>query len=144
MPRLRSTTSASFTSPLASVRAFLHSIMPAPVRSRSCFTSCALISIVFLLCFYTEPELALADCASRLAAGVWPLSAGLAVAGRNFFRGCFRGRRLTRQRHRRQILVGNAFRHELLGVLGVDPLRIGGEFFRHRIVDGLGLFGYVV
>ena len=45
MPFLRRITSPSARSPLASVRAFLHSIMPAPVRSRSCFTNCALISI---------------------------------------------------------------------------------------------------
>ena len=39
--RLRSTISASPKSPLASVRALLHSIMPAPVRSRRSFTSVA-------------------------------------------------------------------------------------------------------
>ena len=33
---------------LISTRAFLQSIMPAPVRSRSCLTSCALISAIFL------------------------------------------------------------------------------------------------
>src|SRR5580698_4074058 len=50
MPRLRSTTSASPISPLASLRALLHSIIPAPVRSRSCFTRLALISAIGLRC----------------------------------------------------------------------------------------------
>src|SRR5271157_995631 len=46
MPFLRSTTSALSMSPSASTSADLHSIMPAPVRSRSCLTSCALISAI--------------------------------------------------------------------------------------------------
>src|SRR5580658_10324705 len=44
MPRLRSTISASSMSPFDSVRALLHSIIPAPVRSRSCLTRLAVIS----------------------------------------------------------------------------------------------------
>src|SRR5215472_10031639 len=47
MPHLRSSTSASVISPLASTRAFLHSIMPAPVRSRRSFTSDAVTSAIF-------------------------------------------------------------------------------------------------
>src|SRR5579885_1927090 len=46
MPHLRRSVSASAGSPFASTRAFLHSIMPAPVFSRSCFTNCALISAI--------------------------------------------------------------------------------------------------
>src|SRR5579864_249 len=45
IPCLRRMISASAKFPLASTKAFLHSIMPAPVRSRSSFTSFALISI---------------------------------------------------------------------------------------------------
>lgn len=37
-PRVRSTSTAFSISPSASARAFLHSIMPAPVISRSSFT----------------------------------------------------------------------------------------------------------
>ena len=37
------------TSPCASVRAFLQSIIPAPVRSRRAFTSWAAISTVFMM-----------------------------------------------------------------------------------------------
>src|SRR5947207_2931100 len=52
MPCLRRTTSASARSPLVSTSARLHSIMPAPVRSRSCFTCCALISIMSSRLYY--------------------------------------------------------------------------------------------
>src|SRR5579863_5870489 len=45
MPALRRIISASGRLPLASVKAFLHSIIPAPVRSRSSFTNFALISM---------------------------------------------------------------------------------------------------
>ena len=45
-PRLRSSVIASSMLPFASVSAALHSIMPAPVLSRSCFTCAAEISIV--------------------------------------------------------------------------------------------------
>ena len=44
-PRLRRMVIASSMSPLASVRAALHSIMPAPVLSRSCLTCSAVIAI---------------------------------------------------------------------------------------------------
>src|SRR6478609_4047741 len=53
IPRLRSTTSPSARSPLASTSAFLHSIIPAPVRSRSCLTNCALISAICCILLYT-------------------------------------------------------------------------------------------
>src|SRR5512147_2497364 len=45
MPDLRSTSTALSMSPEASVRAFLHSIIPAPVFSRSVLTSSAVIVI---------------------------------------------------------------------------------------------------
>src|ERR1039458_237358 len=51
MPRLRSTTSPSSRSPLASTRALLHSIIPAPVRSRSALTSDAVISAIIFFWF---------------------------------------------------------------------------------------------
>src|ERR1700678_3563809 len=50
MPHLRSSTSPSSRWPLAATRAFLHSLIPAPVRSRRCFTSAAVISAINL-CF---------------------------------------------------------------------------------------------
>src|SRR5687767_4718232 len=46
MPRSLSNEMALSMSPLASVRARLQSIIPAPVRSRSSFTFCAEMSIV--------------------------------------------------------------------------------------------------
>src|SRR6478752_9517682 len=48
-PRLRRIVFASSTSPLASVRAFLHSIMPAPVWSRSFLTCSAVIVAMIVL-----------------------------------------------------------------------------------------------
>ena len=45
-PRLRSSVIASSMLPFASVSAALHSIMPAPVLSRSCFTWSAVISAI--------------------------------------------------------------------------------------------------
>src|SRR5688572_11776625 len=50
-PRLRSSVIASSMLPFASVSAALHSIMPAPVLSRSCFTIAAEISIVVIPVF---------------------------------------------------------------------------------------------
>src|SRR3989442_13514699 len=44
-PFLRRLSLAFWTSPLLSSRAFLHSSIPAPVSSRSCLTSFALIAI---------------------------------------------------------------------------------------------------
>src|ERR1700684_159548 len=65
MPHLRSNTSPSSRSPLDSTRAFLHSIMPAPVRSRSCFTSAAVISAISL--FF--PPLVGQECILHLQGG---------------------------------------------------------------------------
>src|SRR6201999_3096447 len=42
-PLLRMSSAAASRSPLVSTSAFLHSIMPAPVRSRSCFTASAVM-----------------------------------------------------------------------------------------------------
>src|SRR6266852_844950 len=49
MPRLRSTIMASSRSPFASVRAFLQSIMGAPLRSRNSFTWAAEMFVVSVL-----------------------------------------------------------------------------------------------
>src|SRR5688572_25095769 len=49
---------AASRSPFASLRAALHSIIPAPVRSRSFFTNAALISIVAILAPSMEGPLA--------------------------------------------------------------------------------------
>ncbi len=48
-PRLRRMVFASSKSPLASVRAVLHSIIPAPVWSRSFFTMSAVIGFVAII-----------------------------------------------------------------------------------------------
>src|SRR3954464_6497705 len=95
MPRLRSTTSPSVRSPLASTRALLHSIIPAPVRSRSSFTSAAVISAIsFFLLLETE----------RADARSMKLSFGYGGLGRRGFRG-LRRRTLARRRLR---LLGHA------------------------------------
>ncbi|CSC79480.1 Uncharacterised protein [Vibrio cholerae] len=46
-PLLRMFSIASSMSPLVSTRAFLHSIIPAPVRSRSSFTRAAVTAILY-------------------------------------------------------------------------------------------------
>src|SRR6185369_17493638 len=46
---MRSSSSAFFRSPPASVSAFLHSIIPSPVSSRSSFTRAAVISAIRLI-----------------------------------------------------------------------------------------------
>src|SRR5580765_1183695 len=51
MPFLRSQTRASSISPLELVRAFLQSIMGAPLRSRSSFTWAAVMFVVLVLIF---------------------------------------------------------------------------------------------
>src|SRR5271166_6259576 len=90
IPCLRRMISASGKLPLASTKAFLHSIIPAPVRSRSSFTSFALISMI------RGPG--------------YTLFVGLGRAGGLF--GRFRGRPLARQGHIRQILKRETFRHK--------------------------------
>src|SRR6516162_3955884 len=50
-PCLRSSSAAESRSPFASTSAFLQSIMPAPVRSRSSLTNAGLTSIAGLLSF---------------------------------------------------------------------------------------------
>src|SRR5579864_7728302 len=107
MPRLRSTTSASPISPLASFRALLHSIIPAPVRSRSCFTRLALISAIVLLWFVEQLVL--------IGFGRGGFSAGF---GSRTLAAC--GRRLFDANHQ-------AFLHGLFQILRIHILRI---FFR--------------
>src|SRR5271155_783835 len=96
MPRLRKMISASARLPLASVRAVLHSIMPAPVRSRSSFTSFALISIdsVRSLVFWVpsrEPD--------RQSTAGFGLLFGHARRHRAGLFRLFRSRALAGQRH---------------------------------------------
>src|SRR6266851_2221695 len=96
MPCLRRTTSASPRSPLVSTSAFLHCIIPAPVRSRSGFTSCALISITSLPLANARGSERLILSRDRQGAVVV-----LAVSGRNLFGGLRTGP-FARQRNRRQ------------------------------------------
>src|SRR5580658_6462590 len=100
MPALRRMISASGRLPLDSIRAFLHSIIPAPVRSRSSFTNFALISMIS----FTLVSLFPARLFHRLGGGA------------DFFGG-FRSRTLARQGHGRQILVRQPFRHQLIELL---------------------------
>ena len=51
-PFLRRKSTAASKSPLVSVRAFLQSIIPAPVIWRNLFTSAALIVLIVLLLLY--------------------------------------------------------------------------------------------
>src|SRR6266545_3619830 len=72
-PRLRSRVVAASRSPFASVSAPLHSIIPAPVASRSFFTIAAVISIVVIL--------VVSSCQSpvtsyQFGAADWPLGTG--------------------------------------------------------------------
>ena len=57
MPALRSASIALFRSPPVSASAFLHSIIPAPVISRSCFTWSAVI-VMSLPCSLERPPAA--------------------------------------------------------------------------------------
>src|SRR5580698_3989405 len=113
MPCLRRMISASARLPLASTKAFLHSIIPAPVRSRSSFTSFALISMFF---GYSVVRLF-----------------GYSV-GRLVFHHC-----LARQGHGRQVFVGEPLRHELIQLLRIE-LGVFGDLFGRSLV-GDDLFG---
>src|ERR1700682_421273 len=55
-PCLRMSAAAASRSPLASTSAFLHSIMPAPVRSRSCLTASAVMFMDKLGSFHYSAE----------------------------------------------------------------------------------------
>src|SRR5258708_37381190 len=57
MPFLRSQTSASSTSPLELVRAFLQSIMGAPLRSRNSFTCAAEMVVVVSVLIMLFPSI---------------------------------------------------------------------------------------
>src|ERR1700722_3629162 len=104
MPAFRRKISASARLPLASIRAFLHSIMPAPVRSRSSFTNFALISMASCR-FLTIVR---GQAASELLAFDLPPVACLFYRLRgaaDCFAG-FRSRTLAGQGHGRKIFVG--------------------------------------
>src|ERR1700738_2134729 len=138
MPRFRRIISASAKLPLASFSALLHSIIPAPVRSRSSFTSFALISMVvlkvvlnpFSCCWWKGKPWSLASPELKLLASPY-------VAA-HLFRGFLSGP-LARQRHGRQVLVGNALRHELIELLRIE-LRVLEVFLGRRLV-GDDFFG---
>src|ERR1017187_995993 len=131
MPRLRRTTSPSAKSPLASTSAFLHSIMPAPVRSRSSFTSAAVISIIEVL-------------------PIEPITL-VSAFGRRRFRNRFGGLRsgtlALLRRLGRLAFQAQALRHDLLGVLGVNILGVvrhaffGGRLVLNDLVGGEVLLG---
>src|SRR5688500_17105079 len=93
-PCLRSHSAEMSSSPLFSVSAFLHSIMPAPVRSRSSLTRDAVISAI------TVPRIQRVVAAgflrSDMAKRKWfPACAGMAVASdRALWRGRIAGRLL--------------------------------------------------
>src|ERR1051325_1067831 len=57
MPALRSASTAFSRSPAVSASAFLHSIMPAPVMSRSCLT-CSAVIVMALPCSLERPPAA--------------------------------------------------------------------------------------
>src|SRR5579875_667354 len=127
MPRLRRITSAASMSPFASTSAFLHSIMPAPVRSRSALTICAVISGIVILSVRAglektgRPQTATAR-SSELPVRV--SAAWLCQAGSD----CLfdRGRLATRSLAGRRFgfASGQALRHQLFGVLGIEIMAI--------------------
>src|SRR5580704_2655672 len=93
MPCFLRMISASARLPLASTKAFLHSIIPAPVRSRSSFTSFALISMFFRY-------------------SVLQFFGSLRVCCPLVFYD-----RFARERHGGQIFIREAFGHELIQLL---------------------------
>src|SRR6185312_15326312 len=138
MPRLRNTSTALSISPPASWSAFLHSIMPAPVRSRSCFTNCALISAIS---FRVSVRIVLKpEKAASLVSAVKPLeviSVSLGFAARNgcrFLGRSFGRRSLTGQGDRGQVFVGQALRHQLIEMLRIEVRVLGRELFRLSLI----------
>src|SRR5215467_11216749 len=119
IPRFRKMIYASAKFPLASVRALLHSIMPAPVRSRSSFTSFALISITrfFLVLGFLVPSRE-PDRQSTASARLFG-RAGRARRTSGRLR-LFRRRALAGKRHGRQIFIRQTFRHELIQLLRIE------------------------
>src|ERR1035437_7632772 len=163
MPRLRRTTSPSAKSPLASTSAFLHSIMPAPVRSRSSFTSAAVISIIEVLPI--EPITLVSAFGRRrfrnrvggLPNGGPPAPAPpprppapgppLPRRTRTRFGGLRSGTLALLRRLGRLAFQAQALRHDLLGVLGVNILGVvrhaffGGRLVLNDLVGGEVLLG---
>src|SRR5260370_7829310 len=143
MPRLRRTTSPSARSPLASTRALLHSIIPAPVRSRSALTSDAVISAIIISWLKF-----LVPFAGRVIARTGhPMGCPTAMPyGENLFAafssdrlgirfGCLGSGSLTLRRRSRLLGHAQALRHNLLGILGVHILCVlHHAFFRHGFV----------
>src|SRR5579875_1156475 len=120
MPCLRRYTTAASMSPSVATSAFLHSIIPAPVRSRSFFTSCALISAIYVSYIHTT------NTGSREPPGC---TDSLLFADRGGRDGLFGGRLAARALTRRCFRFatgGEALRHELLLVFRIQVLR---EFF---------------
>src|SRR5260370_38270354 len=143
MPRLRRPPSPSARSPLASTRALLHSIIPAPVRSRSALTSDAVISAIIISWLKF-----LVPFAGRVIARTGhPMGCPTAMPyGENLFAafssdrlgirfGCLGSGSLTLRRRSRLLGHAQALRHNLLGILGVHILCVlHHAFFRDAFV----------
>src|SRR5688572_4672183 len=80
-PALRMFSAAASRSPLVSTSAFLHSIMPAPVRSRSCLTASAVIVITFPLVSRGHGSAAARATTTTATAGGRVTGAGTRAAG---------------------------------------------------------------
>src|SRR5713226_7323567 len=143
IPFLRNTTSAAGKSPLASVSALLHSIIPAPVRSRNCLTSCAVISAIFpqnlgVRSQDSGEEWPRADARSEsiLTPDFCLLDSLLMPA----FGDCRFGNRWRRlggwplALRCRRLFFHEGFRHDLFGVFGIYVLRILDRLIRRRLV----------
>src|SRR3954454_22963485 len=131
IPRLRRITSASPMSPLPSTRAFLHSIIPAPVRWRSSFTNAAVIAAIFLLfrLFEGPQEAAPEFLVAAFLDGLFGFLGG----------GLGRGS-LTRSRSG-LFFHAQALGHDLLGVLGIDVFLVFHHDVFHRRLIGDDLIG---
>src|SRR5690606_10945464 len=120
-PGLRSQSAAAWMSPLFSVSAFLHSIMPAPVRSRSSLTIEAVMSAMGGL---PRIRVDVEPTRGRLAMGLEP------TMGRIYGRpGLLGGRRLVR---------GGGFRGGGFRGRGFRGWGFRGRCFRGRRFLGLG------
>src|SRR4051812_16419532 len=135
--------------PLVATRAFLHSIMPAPVISRSCFTNCALISAITIL--IQAHSAADADHPAPERAALYTRKATkphlpgrlivycqfrLVFANRcDCFFTSLAARSLTRRRFGLDT-SGQALRHQLLGVFRIHVLCVlfGGVLARGLII----------
>src|SRR6185436_17711718 len=113
-PRLRRIVFASSKSPFASLSAFLHSIMPAPVWSRSFFTMSAVIAVV-AIAVSPEPKKTPAPIRGRRLSG--ELLRGLRGS-----RGRFAARPLRPPGPARIRFLRGGVLGRFAGVLGVDRL----------------------